>query len=184
MNESSFLNPQKFIAAGHVEEGMQVADLSGGGGFFARAAARAVGKSGVVWVVDANSELLARTKSLAAAEGLHNIEVVRGSLEHKTHLPAGKFDIAIAANIFFSLDNKEAAAAEIHRLLKMNGRALIADWVDSFGGLGPTPSHVVSRDDIARVCEAHGLAFVEDLPAGAYHWGFVVRKKRNQSALL
>jgi len=60
--ESSFLNPAKVLAALHIDEGMKVADFSGAGGFFTRAAARAVG-SGVVWAVDSNADLLTRIRN-------------------------------------------------------------------------------------------------------------------------
>ena len=127
MEESSFLNPAKALAAAHLHEGMSVADFGAGSGFFARAAARAVGEGGVVWAVDAHQDLLPRLKNLALAEGLHNIEVMRGDLERPggSHLPALRFDLVIAANVLFSAENKEALAAEAARVLRKGGRALI-----------------------------------------------------------
>ena len=81
MDESSFLHPAKALQAVKIGEGMQVADFGAGSGFFTRAAARAVGPTGVVWAVDMQADLLTRIKSLSLAEGLQNVEIIRGDLE-------------------------------------------------------------------------------------------------------
>lgn len=162
-----------------MHEGMIVADLGAGSGFFTRAAAREVGEEGEVWAVDINRELLPRIKSISAAEGLHNIDVVHGdvSVHGGTNLPDSHFDFVIAANIFFSLEEKHEAIAEIDRLLKPQGRALIIDWSESHGGLGPHPDHVFPSREALKLFEKHHFVPVKEVPAGAYHWGFIVRKK-------
>lgn len=179
MKESSFLNPAKAVAVMQLSEGMHVADFGAGSGFFTRAAARAVGPSGVVWAVDVHQTLLSRIKNLSLAEGLSHVEVVHGDLEHPggSHLPAASFDLVIAANLFWSLERKSVVVDEIYRVLKKNGRALVIDWQDSFGGMGPHPDHVMSQEKTLTLFEAGGFASAEAVPAGAYHWGFVVRKK-------
>lgn len=179
MGETGFLNPAKAIHAAKLHEGMHVADFNAGAGFFARAAARAVGEGGVVWAVDVHREMLPRLKALALAEGLHNVEVMHGSVERPggSHLPEGKFDSVIVANLLFSCDNKKGVAQEAHRVLRRTGRVLVIDWKDSYGGLGPHPDHVVSRDSARAIFEEQGFSRVEDIPAGAYHWGCIMRKK-------
>jgi demethylmenaquinone methyltransferase/2-methoxy-6-polyprenyl-1,4-benzoquinol methylase len=179
MSESSFLNPAAVVAAAHISPGSRVADLCTGSGFFARAAARATGPEGVVWAIDAHGDMLARLKNLATGEGLHNLEVVRGTIEKAggTHLPDATIDVAIVANALFSTTHKEAAAAEAHRILRKAGRLLLVDWSASHGGLGPHPDHVVAQADARRLFEQAGFAKGEDIPAGAYHWGLILRKK-------
>lgn len=186
MSESSFLNPQKVLAAAHVHEGHKVADFGAGSGFFTRAAARLVQSGGEVWAVDVHQDLLPRIKNLAAGEGLHNVEVVRGDIEREggSKLPPAAFDVVIASNIFFSATNKAGIVQEIKRVLKRSGRAIVVDWTGSFGGLGPHPDHVVSERSVRALFEAEGFANFEELPAGQYHWGFVVRKKSPAAAQL
>ena len=179
MAEFSFLNPDKAVRAAKVHAGMHVADLGTGGGFFTRSAARAVGPSGLVWAVDANRDLLLRTKALGTAEGLHNIEIVAGNIEERggSHLPDDEFDFVLAHNILFSARDKNTLAEEAWRILKRTGKALVIDWKDSFGGLGPHPSHIVTEAAARPLFESEGFTFVESVPCGAYHWGFVMRKK-------
>lgn len=177
--EEGFLNPTKTLRLAGLEEGQKVADIGAGAGFFARAAGRAVGEGGVVWAVDLNRELLSRIKNFAEAEGLHNVEVMHGDagVAGGTNLPAESFDFVIAANLLFALEHKGECVAEIRRILKKSGRALIIDWADSFGGLGPHPDHVLTEGQGRRLFEQHGFQILGKIPAGTYHWGFVVRKK-------
>lgn len=175
--ESSFLTPAKALSALNLMPGMQVADFDAGSGFFTRAAAHLVAP-GSVWAVDPNRELLPRIKSVALAEGLHNVEVVAGSIERLggTHLPAGQFDAVIIANSLFTADDKAGVAAEAARVLKAGGTVLVIDWEDSFGGLGPAPEHVVSAKDATEAFEAAGFTVAGEAPAGSYHWGLLFRK--------
>ncbi|MDP4020577.1 MAG: methyltransferase domain-containing protein [Candidatus Adlerbacteria bacterium] len=178
MEESSFLNPTKIMARVGLNEGLVVADMGSGSGFFARAAARAVGEGGVVWAVDINRELLPRIKTLASAEGLNNVEVVQGdaSTVGGSNLPDEHFDFVIVSNILFSLEQKAECVAEVRRILKRGGRALVVDWAGSFGGLGPHESHVVTAAAMKELFEKQGFAYLGEVPAGFYHWGFVVKK--------
>jgi ubiquinone/menaquinone biosynthesis C-methylase UbiE len=175
--ESTFLNPALALSALELEPGMTVADFDTGSGFFARAAARAVAP-GVVWAVDANRELLPRLKTLAEAEGLENIEVVAGNIEKAggTHLPAGGFDAVIVANSLFGTDDRATVAAEAYRVLRPGGKALVIDWEDSFGGLGPAPEHVVSSAQVRELFAEAGFRAAGTAPAGQYHWGLLFHK--------
>ena len=180
MDESSFLNPARALKAAQLHEGMHVADFGAGSGFFTREAAREVGEGGVVWAVDLNRDLLPRIKTLAVAEGLKNIEVIQGDVETLggSHLPDAKFDLCVVTNLLFALEHCGEMVGEARRVLKQGvGRALVIDWKGSFGGLGPHPDHVVSESQARKLFEAHGFVFAGTVPAGAYHWGFIVRRK-------
>lgn len=182
MEKSSFLNPSLVVRAVRLHEGLKVADFGAGSGFFTRAAARLVGERGIVWAVDVHQDMLPRLKNLALAEGLRNVEVIHGNVEKSkgSHLPAGNFDVVIVANLLFAAEHKDAVAREACRVLRVGGRALLVDWKGSFGGLGPQEGHIISADTARRVFEAEGFMHIEDVPAGAYHWGMVLKKRQVQ----
>lgn len=173
-----FLNPDVVIGSLGLVPGMRVVDFSAGGGHAARAAARAVGGDGVVWVVGSHGELLAMVQNSARAEGLHNVEVMRGNIEAHggSNLPPSDFDVALLINTLFTAGERVALAREMARVLKRGGHGLVVDWRDSYGGLGPHPEHVVTIGAARDVFEKADLAYVADVPTGDYHWGFLVRK--------
>jgi len=177
--ESSFLNPTSALSALQLLPGETVADFDAASGFFTRAAARLV-RPGTVWAIDANRELLPRLKNTAQLEGLDNIEVVSGSIEHVggTKLPDRGVDAVIIANSLFACDHKDAVAQEAARILKPHGRVLVIDWADSFGGMGPQPEHVIRAHDAQALFEAAGFTVSGEAPAGLYHWGLLFRKGR------
>lgn len=158
---------------------MKVADFGVGSGFFTREAARAVGERGRVYAVDIDSSLLARVKSLACAEGLQNIEYVRGDFEEKggSNLPDASMDVVLCTNTLFQVTDKEALVEEVWRVLERGGRAFVIDWKDSFDCMGPHPSHVVTEADGRALFERGGFSFIGPLPAGEFHWGGILRKK-------
>jgi ubiquinone/menaquinone biosynthesis C-methylase UbiE len=178
MDESSFLNPAAAIKALRLLPGQRVVDFSAGAGFFARAAARAVGEGGMVWAIDSNPELLSRVKNVALAEGLHNVEIVQGNPEQAngTHLPTAGLDACLVVNMLFASTHKAGVAAEAARVLRRGGKLLVIDWTDSFGGLGPAPDSVVSEAQARAVFEPLGFSYSEDIRAGAYHWGCILSK--------
>ena len=186
--EETFLNPARIVAAAGVHEGMKVADFGCGSGFFARAAAHAVGPRGEVWAIDVDRPMLARLAALSRIEGLEaQMHVLPGNVERRggSGLPDASVDLVIATNILFSAHNKQTLAAEILRVLKNgqagtlggSGRAVIIDWTDSFSGLGPPVEHIINKEAALELFIQAGFIPVQELPAGSHHWGFIVRKK-------
>lgn len=177
-DDTLFLNPRAALSGLELHQGLRVADLAAGSGFFARAAAELVAP-GEVWAIDPDSALLARLKHLSEAEGLRNIEVMQGDIERKegSHLPAASYDVVLLVNALFAARHKERVAAEAHRIVKRGGRALLVDWSGSHGGLGPHPDHVVGKDDACKIFEAAGFLQQGTVHTGAYHWGVILRKK-------
>ncbi len=172
----AFSAPEKIIAQFGLEEGHHVADFGTGSGHYALAAARAVG-SGRVYAIDIQPELLRRLKNLAHAEYLHNIYPLHGDFEKSgdTKLKEGSVDAVFLCNVLFQLKDKEAALGEMKRVLRPKGRALVVDWADSFGGLGPTPAEILTENEAQALLERAGFSVQRTINAGAHHWGVIAR---------
>jgi ubiquinone/menaquinone biosynthesis C-methylase UbiE len=137
-----------------------------------------VGPGGRVWAVDADRDRLVRLKNMAEMEGRENVEIVRGNVERRlgSLLPEGGIDMVIIANALFAATDKDGVIEEAWRVLKPGGRLLVVDWKDG-SGLGPDEELVVPRDAGLRMLVRGGFERVDDLPAGDYHWGILMRKK-------
>lgn len=172
-----FSEPEIIVRELQLTPGMTVADFGVGSGYYTIAAARTLGRGGLVYAIDVQPALLSRVKNLAAHEGLDNVEILSGdvTLPGGSGLPEGTVDVVIIANILFQVEDKKALVREAKRVLMNGGRALVVDWEDSFGGIGPIPSHVVTEDDAKLLFMNNGFKLVRDIRAGSHHYGFIVR---------
>lgn len=172
-----FSQPEKNVEQFHVDPGMVVADLGSGSGFYSLALSDAVGESGKVYAIDVQKELLSRLKSEAQNQNKTNIEIVWGDLDEKngTTLKDNSVDRVVVANTLFQLEDIDSFLEETKRILRPNGKVLLVDWTDSFGGLGPTSDHVI-KPDVARVMfEDVGFQFDKNIMAGEHHYGMVFK---------
>ena len=173
-----FSQPEKNIEQFSVDPGMKVADLGSGAGFYSIALARAVGKTGRVFAVDVQQELLSKLKNEAFRNNIDNIEVVWGDVdeENGSKLKEESVDKVIIANTLFQVDDKDNLAKEAYRILKKKGSLLLIDWTDSFGGLGPHNSRVVKPDQGRTILEKAGFSYLRDIKAGDHHYGMIFVK--------
>ena len=173
-----FSDPSTIIPQLDLQSGARVADLGAGSGFFALAAAKAVGGAGRVYAIDVKKDLPQKVKNTATSQGLLNVEAVWGDVEvvGGTKLKDKSVDAAIIANLLFQLQDKNGFFAETTRILKNKGKILVVDWKDSFGGLGPKASEVITADQAKTMFEKAGFRFEKEINAGEHHYGLVFRK--------
>ena len=170
-----FSVPENNIAQFGLREGDHVADLGAGSGFYAAAAGRAVGSSGVVYAVEVQKNMLDRLAKEMQEKGLSNVKVVWGDIEHPTgtRLRERSMDAALVCNILFQLHDRQGFIDELKRILKPKGRVLVVDWYESFGNLGPAPEAVVTVQQAKDMFSSNGFQLQKDLEAGEHHYGFI-----------
>ncbi len=173
-----FSDPESNIKQFKLETGSLVADFGAGMGGYTIASARAVGRRGVVYAIDIQQDLLSRIKNTANKEGLENVEVVWGDIEKEggSGLLEGTIDAVIASNIFFSVEDKKSFTKEVSRVLKQNGKVLVVDWKDSFGGLGPKSENIVPLSFVKDLFKEEGFSLLFKIQAGAHHYGAVFKR--------
>ena len=173
-----FSNPKSNIEQFGLSDGMIVADLGAGSGFYAMEAARAVAPMGKVYAVDIQKDLLERLKKEAARNHCHNVEIISGDLEKLggTKIREASVDRVIAANVLFMIENKKTFLDEIKRILKPRGAALLVDWSGSFGQMGPHPDNVIYKDKAKQLVTDAGFKVEKEISAGSHHYGIIFRK--------
>ncbi|HET6439920.1 MAG TPA: methyltransferase domain-containing protein [Anaeromyxobacter sp.] len=108
-----------------VGEGSRVADVACGPGSLSLAAARLGARASAL---DFSAEMVELLRQRAAAEGVSCVEAQVGD-GMALPWPDGEFDAAISlfGLIFFS--DRARGLAELHRILRPGGRAVISSWV-------------------------------------------------------
>lgn len=172
-----FSDPERVVGEFGLAPGMTVADLGAGSGAYALAMARRPGVK--VIAVEVQKDLVERLASEARTRHL-DLEVVWGDIEKLggTKLRDGSVDLALLANVLFQTSGKYTAALEVKRLLRSGGRAVIIDWSDSFGGLGPKQSEVIKPETTTEIFAQAGFRKERDFVAGDHHWGIIFVKQQ------
>lgn len=176
----AFSNPELIIRNAGIFDGMAVADFGCGVGYYTFPLARKVGDGGRVYAIDIQRGLIEALKRSADAGGYRMIDCIVGDIDEPggTKLKDGVADIVVLANVLSQVDDLPALAAEARRVLAKGGRALVVDWNDSFGGVGPHPEDVVARKEADGLFRDAGFSFERAIPdAGDHHYGLVYSKQ-------
>ena len=114
------------VAVAAVQPGMQVLDIAGGTGDLARAFAQRVGPAGRVVLTDINEAMLRTGRDRLLDEGL----ALPTAACDAEHLPFadGSFDLVSVAFGLRNMTHKEAALAEMGRVLRPGGRLLVLEF--------------------------------------------------------
>ncbi len=174
----AFADPTENLINLNIKEGWKVADFGSGSGFYTLALAKRIGDSGRVYAVDVQKDLLAKIANHAKDSGLSNVEVVWADVDQLggTKLPDNSLDTVVISNILFQSENRSNLILEALRVMKPGGEALVIDWADSYGGLGPHPDQIFKASDAEPLFTKSGFGLVKSFDAGDHHWGLLFKK--------
>ncbi|MEK7505303.1 MAG: methyltransferase domain-containing protein [Patescibacteria group bacterium] len=172
----AFLDPDKALSEAHIEQGSVVVDFGSGSGAYAIAAGKRMGDNGHVYAVDVQDGLLSRIRAAASSAGVKNVETVHADIESGTPLASGLASLVIISNTLFQVEDKNAVFKEAGRLLGKNGKLLLIDWSDSFGGLGPQKQDVFVASEAKKLATVEGFTAEKEFDAGDHHYGVIFRK--------
>lgn len=171
-----FSDPASNLAKLGLNDGMKVADIGAGSGFYTIEAARRVGGSGRVFAIDVQKDLLERLRTAGLAQRLSNIEVVWANAEKigGTKLRDLSIDRVIASNVLFQLAKPDDFTLEMKRIMKPGGKLLVVDWSEA-SQLGP--QNVFTSMKAQTLFEKNGFVLEQSFGAGDHHYGLVFLKK-------
>ena len=167
-----FSDPASNLAKLGLVDGQKVVDLGAGSGFYSMEAAKRVGISGRIYAVDVQKDLLERLRSVAANQGIRNIEVVWGNVEKigGTKLRESLADRVVASNVLFQIEKPDDFCLEIKRILKPGGKVLVIDW----SGVTPlSPKFIFPAMKARTLFEKNGFKLENSFNAGDHHYGLV-----------
>jgi len=114
------------IAQAGVRPGFKVLDIAGGTGDLAKAFARQAGKTGEVWLTDINESMLRVGRDRLLNKGVMTPTLLCDA--EKLPFPTNYFDRVTVAFGLRNMTHKEAALAEMQRVLKPGGKLLVLEF--------------------------------------------------------
>ena len=167
-----------FVGTSGVKRGDRVLDLAGGTGDIAVLMHERVGEAGEVVIGDINAAMLGvgrdRLTDRGLVRGLRYVQLNAESLP----FPDASFDLVTIAFGLRNVTDKSAALREMHRVLKIGGRALVLE----FSQVKPAWFRPIYDFHSFKVLPRLGKLFAND--AGSYQYlAESIRKHPGQAEL-
>jgi arsenite methyltransferase len=106
------------------QPGEHALDIGCGPGFVAEELAREVGPQGAIHAIDTSESSVAMTRQRCATLG--NVQVQLADAM-RLPFPDNSFDLAVSTQVYEFVADVPAALSELHRVLRVGGRAAIID---------------------------------------------------------
>ncbi|OGZ59591.1 MAG: hypothetical protein A3B96_02070 [Candidatus Spechtbacteria bacterium RIFCSPHIGHO2_02_FULL_43_15b] len=169
-----FLRPAEIMDKLEISNGMKVADLGCGSGYFTIPVARKVGKDGLVYAVDVLDSALDSVRSNSKLYSLLNIETRKGNLEKEngSGIEDKCVDLVILANILYQVKDKAGLIKEAKRVVKDGGKIVVIEWAEN-SAFGPSLSIKVPKKYMKDLAKSSSLVLEKEFDAGGSHYGLV-----------
>lgn len=149
-------NPEGALDAIGIKQGMVVADIGAGTGYFSLRIAKRVGASGKVYAEDIQPEMLRRLKQNATDQKLSNIQTVLGS-EADPKLPLNSLDLIIMVDVYHELSQPQRMLRKMRESLKPSGRIVLLEYRKEDPSIPIKPEHKMSVQEVKLEFEAEGF---------------------------
>ena len=154
-----------------LKQGMVVADIGAGTGYYARRMAPLVGSSGTVYATDVQPEMMKMLEDGAKKAGLTNIRPVLGSLR-SVNLPDASVDLAIMVDVYHELEYPFEVIESLVRALKPGGRIAYVEYRLEDLRVPIRTLHKMSEAQVRKEAVAHALVW--ERTASTLPWQHVV----------
>ena len=155
--------PAEVIAALELADGMRIADVGCGPGYFTLPLADAVAPTGVVIGVDVEEGMLEalkkrRDEADAASPGRYGDRVMASLAEYDDPgLEPGSVDMVLIVDTYHHFEDRVAYMGRVAAALKPGGRVVIIDFFKKELPVGPPPERKLTRDEVVGEMKAAGF---------------------------
>jgi SAM-dependent methyltransferase len=149
-----------------IRQGMTVADVGAGIGYFTVRLGKRVGPTGKVYAVDVQPEMLTMLKQRATKANLKNILPVLGS-ESDPKLPAATMDLILLVDVYHEFSQPQKMLQRMREALKNDGRLVLLEYRKEDPHIPVRSEHKMSIDEAKTELEAEGFRLetvLKDLP--------------------
>ncbi len=154
-DRDAWQKPELIMDALGIADGVTVADVGAGGGWFTVRLARRVGPNGLVYAEDIQHQMIESIERRVSREGLTNVQTILGTPSNPK-IP-GALDAVLIVDTYYEVVEPVTLLRNIAAKLKPSGRVGIVDFKLDGGGPGPPLGKRVKPAAIIRNAEIAGL---------------------------
>ena len=154
-----------------LRQGMAVADVGAGTGYYARRMAPLVGSTGTVYAVDVQPEMIQMLTDLAKKAGLANIKPVLGALDN-VRLADSSIDLAIMVDVYHELEFPFEVMQSLVRAIKPGGRVVFVEYRAEDARVPIKALHKMTEAQVRKEAAPHALVY--ERTASTLPWQHVV----------
>ena len=154
--------PNRLIEMLKLKEGDVVADIGIGTGYIARRISPKVGKTGTIYGVEIQQEMLDILAEKMAEAGITNIKGILGTITNPK-LPPNSLDLAIMVDVYHEFSHPYEMLQNICRALKIGGRVAFIEYRAEDPNVPIKPLHKMSELQVIKEATPHPLSWIETL---------------------
>ena len=161
-----YQKPDEVIQNLELKPGNIVCEVGAGSGYFTPFLSKAVGGTGKVYAEDPQAEFLELLRQKKEKQGLHNVEIVRGTYTD-TNLPDGVCDVTFVLDAYHHFEWPKPMLDAMKRDTKRDGRLVIVDWykrqneIFDLWGIDVMKHLRLDVDGLIEEITAHGWTHVD-----------------------
>ncbi|HYH40370.1 MAG TPA: class I SAM-dependent methyltransferase [Burkholderiales bacterium] len=158
--------PDLVLAAFELKQGMAVADVGAGSGYYSRRMAQLVGKSGTVYAVDIQPRMLKLIERDLARHTLANVKTVLATAKDP-NLRAGSLDLAVMVDVYHELEFPYEVMRAVIGALKPGGRLALVEFRAGDPNVPIKRLHTMTEEQVRQEMAVHAVEWVNtvrDLP--------------------
>ena len=169
-------DPEMVLKNANVKEGMILADLGSGPGFFTIPMAKLTGEKGIVYAVDNNESMLNSLKENIAKSGVdQRIVKIEKSDASQTEIPKESVDIVLIANFLNGVEDRKAFFQEVRRISKTTASIIDVDWKKIQTESGPPLNKRLSEEEAKQVLSDNGFIITKQVDLGQTHYELICK---------
>lgn len=168
--------PDRVVPELELKEGMTVADVGAGTGYYSRRMAERVGRSGTVYAVDIQPEMLKLLEREMARRGISNVKPILAT-PTELRLQPGSLDLAIMVDVYHELEYPHETLAEIVRALKPGGRVVFVEFRGDDPRVPIKRLHTMTEQQVRREASSHPIEWVKTVSDLPWQHMIVFRRK-------
>ena len=151
--------PDLLLAELKLTPGMVVADIGAGSGYHTRRMAEVVGKTGKVYAVDVQPQMVQMLSAIAREGRYSNVKPILSTADD-VKLPLASVDLAIMVDVYHELEFPFEVLRSIVKSLKPGGVVAFVEYRAEDANVPIKALHKMSEAQIKREAARHPLEWV------------------------